>query len=85
MTLFSCSQERLFDSVSIALVGKYTDLKDSYMSVIKALEHSAFRCHRKLILHVCPLLRNEILHNYNIALLVGGIIGSGTRTTGRRS
>jgi CTP synthase len=44
-------QERLFDSVSIALVGKYTDLKDSYMSVIKALEHSAFRCHRKLILH----------------------------------
>ncbi|KAI0036232.1 CTP synthase N-terminus-domain-containing protein [Vararia minispora EC-137] len=45
------SQERLFDEVSIALVGKYTDLKDSYMSVIKALEHSAFRCHRKLILH----------------------------------
>ncbi|KAH9058280.1 CTP synthase [Lactarius vividus] len=44
-------QERLFDRVSIALVGKYTDLKDSYMSVIKALEHSAFRCHRKLILH----------------------------------
>jgi CTP synthase (UTP-ammonia lyase) len=46
------SQERLFDTVSIALVGKYTDLKDSYMSVIKALEHSAFRVHRKLILHV---------------------------------
>ncbi|KAH9973219.1 CTP synthase N-terminus-domain-containing protein [Lactifluus volemus] len=45
------NQERLFDQVSIALVGKYTDLKDSYMSVIKALEHSAFRCHRKLIIH----------------------------------
>ncbi|KAJ7474527.1 CTP synthase N-terminus-domain-containing protein [Mycena galericulata] len=44
-------QERLFDTVSIALVGKYTDLKDSYMSVTKALEHSAFRVHRKLILH----------------------------------
>ncbi|KDR76421.1 hypothetical protein GALMADRAFT_246761 [Galerina marginata CBS 339.88] len=41
-------QERLFDTVSIALVGKYTDLKDSYMSVSKALEHSAFRVHRKL-------------------------------------
>ncbi|KAF8970407.1 CTP synthase [Flammula alnicola] len=41
-------QERLFDQVSIALVGKYTDLKDSYMSVTKALEHSAFRVHRKL-------------------------------------
>ncbi|KAF8434506.1 CTP synthase N-terminus-domain-containing protein [Boletus edulis BED1] len=36
-------QERLFDQVKIVLVGKYTDLKDSYMSVIKALEHSAFR------------------------------------------
>lgn len=43
-------QERLFDSVNIALVGKYTDLKDSYMSVIKALEHSAFRVHRNLII-----------------------------------
>ncbi|KAK2463816.1 hypothetical protein APHAL10511_004121 [Amanita phalloides] len=41
-------QERLFDSVTVALVGKYTDLKDSYMSVIKALEHSAFRVRRKL-------------------------------------
>jgi len=46
-------QERLFDSVTIALVGKYTDLKDSYMSVIKALEHSAFRVNRKLIIEVC--------------------------------
>ncbi|TFY74719.1 hypothetical protein EWM64_g9293 [Hericium alpestre] len=28
------SQERLFDRVSIVLVGKYTDLKDSYMKLI---------------------------------------------------
>ncbi|KIY74344.1 CTP synthase [Cylindrobasidium torrendii FP15055 ss-10] len=41
-------QARLFDSVHIVLVGKYTDLKDSYMSVIKSLEHSAFRVRRKL-------------------------------------
>ena len=47
------SQERLFDKVTIALVGKYTDLKDSYMSVTKALEHSAFRVHRKLTIQVC--------------------------------
>ncbi|KAF7792073.1 hypothetical protein EIP86_003103 [Pleurotus ostreatoroseus] len=47
-------QERLYDDVSIALVGKYTDLQDSYMSVTKALEHSAFRCQRKLILKVGP-------------------------------
>jgi len=45
-------QERLFDEVKIVLVGKYTDLKDSYMSVIKALEHSAFRVRRKLTIQV---------------------------------
>lgn len=44
------SQERFYDTVSIALVGKYTDFKDSYMSVVKSLEHSAVRCHRKLVL-----------------------------------
>ena len=34
--LFIISQDRLFDSVMISLpvVGKYTDLRDSYMSVI---------------------------------------------------
>ncbi|RSM10975.1 CTP synthase [Fusarium oligoseptatum] len=34
--------------VDIALVGKYTALPDSYLSVLKALEHSAMRCNRKL-------------------------------------
>ncbi|KIJ14548.1 hypothetical protein PAXINDRAFT_169705 [Paxillus involutus ATCC 200175] len=43
-------QERLFDDVKVVLVGKYTDLKDSYMSVLKALEHSAFRVRRKLVI-----------------------------------
>ncbi len=38
--------------MSIALVGKYTDLKDSYMSVIKALEHSALSINRKLTVEV---------------------------------
>ncbi|KAG8846698.1 CTP synthase ura7 [Tulasnella sp. 330] len=42
--------ERLYDTVSIVLVGKYTSLKDSYMSVTKALEHSAMRVGRRLIL-----------------------------------
>jgi CTP synthase len=36
------------DPVNIALVGKYTQLMDSYISVIKALEHAAMRCKRKL-------------------------------------
>ncbi|KAG9786668.1 CTP synthase [Exophiala dermatitidis] len=44
------SQNRFLESetVTIALVGKYTNLHDSYLSVIKSLEHSAMACHRKL-------------------------------------
>lgn len=86
VTLFLCSQERLFDHVSIALVGKYTDLKDSYMSVIKSMEHSAFRCRRKLTLHVCPQFFDKIPQVHDSApLVVGRIIRSRARPTGRKS
>lgn len=37
-----------FEEVKIAIVGKYTKLEDAYMSVIKALRHSAIACKRKL-------------------------------------
>ncbi|RKO89681.1 CTP synthase N-terminus-domain-containing protein [Blyttiomyces helicus] len=40
--------ERLHDTVNIVLVGKYTHLKDSYISVVKALEHAALSINRKL-------------------------------------
>lgn len=40
--------DKSIETVTIALVGKYTNLKDSYLSVIKALEHSSMRCYRKL-------------------------------------
>ncbi|PRT53983.1 CTP synthase [Wickerhamiella sorbophila] len=36
------------ETVTIALVGKYVDLQDSYISVVKALEHSALQCGRLL-------------------------------------
>ncbi|BEI97969.1 hypothetical protein CcaverHIS631_0302680 [Cutaneotrichosporon cavernicola] len=45
------SSERFFDHVDIVLVGKYTTLEDSYMSVVKALEHASMRCGRTLKLH----------------------------------
>ncbi|OBA27525.1 CTP synthase [Hanseniaspora valbyensis NRRL Y-1626] len=35
-------------TVQIALVGKYTNLHDSYLSVIKALEHSCMKLSKKL-------------------------------------
>ncbi|KAL2754372.1 hypothetical protein ACRALDRAFT_2108544 [Sodiomyces alcalophilus JCM 7366] len=40
--------ERHLKPVNIVLVGKYVVLDDAYLSVHKALEHSAMRCHRKL-------------------------------------
>lgn len=46
-------QDRSFETVSIVLVGKYTNLHDSYLSVIKSLEHSAMRCGKKLNLLWC--------------------------------
>ncbi|KAL1623309.1 CTP synthase ura7 [Neofusicoccum ribis] len=42
------TQDHYFETVNIALVGKYIELHDSYLSVIKSLEHSAMRCRRKL-------------------------------------
>jgi CTP synthase len=38
--------------VVIALVGKYTALEDAYASVLKALNHAALFCNRKLIIRV---------------------------------
>ena len=40
--------QQFYDPVSIALVGKYTEFHDSYLSVIKSLEHAAMRCKRRL-------------------------------------
>ena len=42
--------DRLEEQVHIAMVGKYTGLSDSYLSVIKALQHSAFTVDRKLVI-----------------------------------
>lgn len=56
------SRERLFDQVKVVLVGKYTDLKDSYMSVIKALEHSAFRVKRELVIQARSAFRLVLLY-----------------------
>jgi CTP synthase len=41
-------QDHLYESVATVLVGKYTNLHDLYLSVIKSLEHSAVGCAKKL-------------------------------------
>ncbi|KAJ6720688.1 CTP SYNTHASE [Salix viminalis] len=39
----------LHEPVRIAMVGKYTGLSDSYLSVLKALLHASVACRRKLV------------------------------------
>jgi len=39
-----------YEEISIAIVGKYTKLEDAYMSLIKALKHSALAVKRKLVI-----------------------------------
>lgn len=46
--VITSAHDKSIETVTIALVGKYTNLKDSYLSVIKALEHSLMRCYRRL-------------------------------------
>lgn len=41
-------QDHLYETVTIALVGKYDNFRDAYHSVIKSLEHAAMACYRKL-------------------------------------
>nr|GMC97892.1 CTP synthase-like [Ipomoea batatas] len=36
------------------MVGKYTGLSDSYLSVLKALLHASVACHRKLCVDWVP-------------------------------
>ena len=74
--------------MTIALVGKYTDLKDSYMSVMKALEHSAFRIHRKLIIQVSGSIQAPLLVLMNCyltwPLVVGRVDGPGAGDAGKQ-
>ena len=44
--------DRITSICNIALVGKYTQLEDSYASVIKALRHAAYAVNKKLKLTV---------------------------------
>jgi CTP synthase len=47
-TTLTSPNQQFYDPVNIALVGKYVEFQDSYLSVQKSLEHSAMRCRRRL-------------------------------------
>ena len=42
--------DTLSEEVHIAMVGKYTDLSDAYLSVIKSLQHASMAVNRKLVI-----------------------------------
>ncbi|URE09036.1 CTP synthase, partial [Musa troglodytarum] len=44
----------ILDMVRIAMVGKYTSLSDSYISVLKALSHASIACQKKLVVDWVP-------------------------------
>lgn len=46
--------DMLTEPVRIAMVGKYTGLSDSYLSVLKALLHASVACRRKLCIDWVP-------------------------------
>lgn len=52
--------DRLHEPVRIAMVGKYTGLSDSYLSVIKALLHASVACCRKLCIDWVPASDLEV-------------------------
>ena len=47
---FAESVDTASETITIALIGKYVGLQDSYLSVIKALRHAAVAIRRKLVL-----------------------------------
>ena len=48
----SARHDQVRSEVHIALVGKYVQMEDAYLSVIKALTHAALHCNLKLVLQV---------------------------------
>ena len=46
-------QENVRNEVHIGLVGKYVQMEDAYISVVKALTHAALHCNLKLVIQVC--------------------------------
>lgn len=64
--VFRLRYERLQKTCSIALVGKYTKLRDCYASVFKALEHSALAINHKLNLMVSPWLVFRIFQSFTV-------------------
>lgn len=69
------------DEVTVAIVGKYMELKESYKSLVESLIHAGAHLNTKINIHWCDSERIEDLGAYEIignvdAILVAGGFGS---------
>ncbi|MCL2225281.1 MAG: CTP synthase [Defluviitaleaceae bacterium] len=62
----------LQNEITIGLVGKYTELRDSYLSVFEALEHSGISQNTKVIVKVIPA---KDVTDQNAAQMLAGLKG----------
>lgn len=71
-------ERNLIDAVTIALVGKYVELHDSYLSVAESLKHAGIHCGRKVNIEwidsECVTIENvdEFFKSVNGILVPGG-------------
>jgi len=47
--ILACIDDPTLPTVTIAVVGKYTAMKDTYLSLVRALEHASFHLQHKLV------------------------------------
>ena len=59
-------------TVHIAIVGKYTSLHDSYLSIVESLNHASYACHTNVQLH---WIDSEGINRQNVAEKLAGVQG----------
>jgi len=75
-TTMAHNVDSLTEEVKIAMVGKYTNLSDSYLSVIKSLQHAAMAVSRRLTIywieasHLEDGWKNESMEEYEAAWML---------------
>ncbi|OCL84160.1 CTP synthase [Arcobacter porcinus] len=65
------------DQVTIAIVGKYMELKESYKSLVESLIHAGAHLNTKMNIHWCDSERIEDLGAYEVIGNVDGILVAG--------
>ncbi len=75
------------DSLKVIIVGKYTSLKDSYISIKESLEHSALYLNKNLTIYYLDVLKPNyqqeffdlLLHKIDAVVIAGGFGLEGTQ------